>query len=114
MIELGMPANSALAAPVIGTKYSKTPGPTKAAASGRFDYDDRAAAAIQNPFRSELTQFATDKLPDSNQLYKEMQANLNSGNFSLSRLQEEFVEALRSQAKVDPTRAVDLLKSIIV
>lgn len=114
MIELGNAPNPASARPVIGAKYEQTPASTKAAGSGEADYNDRAAAAIQNPYRSELTQFATDQIPDSKQLYKEMQANLNSSKFSLARLQEQFIEALRAQANVDPARAVDLLKAIIV
>jgi hypothetical protein len=109
MIELGNTAGVASAEPVIGKIYSRASGATTAAHSVVDAYNDRAAAVIQNPFRSQLTQFVTDQRQDSKQIFGEMQKGLNSSKFSLARLQEEFIEALRAQANVEPTRAVRLL-----
>ena len=114
MIELGETAGVAYAGPVIGKSYSRATASTKAAASRKFAYDDRAAAVIQNPFRSKLSQFVTEQFPDSNQIFREAQASLNSSKFSMVKLQREFIEALRAQANVEPKRAFQLLKTITV
>ena len=114
MVELGNTAGVAYAGPVIDKTYSRASGSTKAAASGVDAYNDRAAAVIQNACRIKLTQFVTDQLPDSKQIFREMQKSLNSSKSSLVRLQQEFIEALRVQANVDPNRANQLLNIITV
>jgi hypothetical protein len=114
MVEIGNTAGIAYAGPVIGAKNGQIPNSTKAAASGKVAYDDRAAAVIQNAFRLELSQFVTEQFPDSKQIFREAQASLNSSKFSMVKLQQEFIETLRAQANVEPSRAFQLLKPFTV
>ena len=114
MLELGNKVGLAYTEPVIGKTHNRASGTTKAAPSGLDAYNDRAAAVIQNAFRSELTKFVTKQLPNSKQIFREMQKSLNSSKSSLVKLQQEFIEALKAQANVQPNRAFQLLNTITV
>lgn len=109
MFEVGTTAGAAYAGPATGAAYSQTSGSTKAAASRKVADDDRAAATILNSNRSKHSRPSPEQGPDGEQQLGVMQASEESVKSSLAAIRKGAVEAIRSQANVEPDRALQLL-----
>ena len=109
MFELSTTAGAAYAGPVKGVAYSQTSGSTKAATSRRVADDDRAAATIRIPLRSEHSRIGPGQIPDGGRQLSVVKAGSEFVKSSLACIREGALEAVRFQANVEPDRASQLL-----